>query len=429
MGKEGLSGRSIDPFKPSLSVKNISDAEKWKLLADYDATQAASEFGDKSPQSASKMAQELGAAYLVNVVEQLGSDVASDVLRNLPEDLRQEVLAGLVPERAADLREILSHPAGTVGSLMAKEFLSVPLHFTVKQATQYLQDLPADKKGKISYIYAVDENRRLQGVIQVRDLIFHPSVTLIKDIRTYPVVQVETGMSQRDAAKLLQKHRYLALPVVDPAQKLVGVVNADSALKVFEEQATEDIAKSVGTSGQEIKARSVRQILSLRLPWLSVNILSGLLCAWISGIFSQNLQTAAALFLFVPVVLGLSESTGVQGATIIVRNLVLGSVSLKELKGLLAREVMVGVLIGVICGLVVGGTASFWQGSERLGLALAGSMTLAIFLSALVGLLLPLLFRRLKIDPAMASGPLVLAICDLQTLFVYFTFSGFILSG
>lgn len=159
-----------------------------------------------------------------------------------------------------------------------------------------------------------------------------------------------------------------------------------------------------------------------------MSIASGLLCAFISGFFQQSIQTIAVLFLFVPVVLGLSESTGIQGATIVVRNLALGRVSLKDLGALFLREVAVGAAIGLVCGVIVGFAASFWKADGLLGLAVGSSMALAITVSGLIGLLLPVLFRHFKIDPAIASGPLVLAICDLQTLLVYFGVAGIILS-
>lgn len=407
---------------------NLSDAEKWKLLADQDKTQAASLMTDQTKEKASEIAEELGLSYMVEVVEKLNSDEASDLLRSLPEDFRLKVIEGLSPKKRELIEEILSYAPHTAGSLMSKEFLSIPVHFTIGQATQYLQSMVHDKKGKVSYIYVVDKNNRLEGVIQIRDLIFHPLHAPVKKILVSPVVQVETGMSQMDVAKLLQRHRYLGLPVVDADQKLVGVISADNALQILEEEAIDDIAKAVGTSAEEVKTRSTLRILQLRLPWLCVSIASGLLCAFILNLFDQGSQTLILLFLFVPVVLGVSESAGVQGATIVVQNLASGNASFKDLGALLFREIFVGVLIGIICGCIVGVVASYWQANPSIGLALALSMILTISLSALIGAVLPLLFRSFKIDPAMASGPLVLAICDIQTLAVYFSVAGAILS-
>jgi len=409
------------------TMKSVASVEEWKDLVASDINQAAFEFGAQSPDDALGLAKQLGLEYMVGVVAQLESNAAAEILHNLPKSFRNKIIAELSAEKAANLKEILSYPAGTAGALMSKEFLAIPVDMTIREAIKYLQNVPAEKKGKISYIYVVDKNKRLEGVIQIRDLIFHSPDTIVKTLLRSPVVQAETEMTQLDVAKLLQRHHYLGIPIVDRGQRLVGVVSADSVLKVYEKEAQDDIAKLVGTSPEEIRTHSVRKIINLRMPWLFVNIASGLICAYISGVFQNSLHAIVSLFLFVPIVLGLSESTGVQGATIVVRNIALGNKTFKNLKMLLLREIAVGISIGFICGLVVGAAASYWQANHLLGLALTVSMTTAIIISALIGLLMPVLFMKLRIDPAMASGPLVLAICDIQTLMVYFTVSGAIM--
>jgi len=408
-------------------METAVDIKRWKDYFEYDVNQAASEFCNQSFEEIASIAQGLGADFILSVVLRLGTDGAADLLRNLPDAFRESVFSRIPSDRSALLREILSYAPGTAGAAMAKEVLAVPLESTIGAAIEYLQSLPEDKKGKVSYIYVVDKNRRLGGVIQVRDLIFYSPKKFVKDILQSPVVQVETGMLQLDVARLLQRHRYLGLPVVDENQRLVGVISADTVMRVFEQEAADDIAKMVGTSTREIRTTSVSKIIRSRLPWLSLNILSGLFCAFISGLFQNSIPTVATLFLFVPVVLGLSESIGIQGATIVVRNIAMGRVSLKDLGSLFFREALVGVFVGFVCGMLVGAVASLWKANPLIGLALSVSLTAAIIISSLIGLLLPMLFKRLKVDPAMASGPLVLAICDIQTLIIYFNLSSIIL--
>ncbi len=406
----------------------LSDAEKWKLLAKFDLNQAASSLGAESRAKAEAMAEALGVSYMAEVVSQLGTDAAADLLQNLPEDFKNKVLSQIRTEHSTNLKEILAFPPGTAGSLMSKEYLSVSDTATIGEVAEYLRSVASSKKGKVSYIYVVDANCRLEGVIQIRDLIFHEPQKTVRSILKFPVVQVEVGMSQNDVATLLKRHRYLGLPVVDAAQKLVGVISADNVLQAMEEEAADDIAKIVGTSAEEIRTHSVLTVLKLRLPWLLVSLGTGMLCAYLLGMFEKHLEAVAVLFLFVPVILGISESTGVQGATIVVQNIALGNVSFKDMGRLFFREVAAGVLIGLICGAVVGQFASLWQTSSRLGIALSVSMVVTVFISGIIGFLLPLLFRKFKVDPAMASGPLVLAVCDIQTLVLYFTISGYILS-
>jgi magnesium transporter len=408
-------------------MENQANINKWRDYFDYDAVQAASELCHKPFEEIASIVEGLGVDFMLGIVLRLGTDASAELLRNFPAEFREEVFIRVPQERAEFLKEILSYPPGTAGAAMAKEVLAVVEDATIGETVSYLQSLSEAQRGKVSYIYVVDKGRRLRGVIQTRDLIFYPSEKPVRDILKGPVVQVETGMLQIDVARLLQRHRYLGLPVVDQAQRLVGIISADTVMQVLENEALDDIAKMVGTSSREIRTTSVAKILRSRLPWLSVNIVSGLICAFIAGLFQKDIPTIATLFLFVPIVLGLSESTGVQGATIMVRNIAMGRVSFKDLGSLFFREVLVGVFIGIVCGLSVGAIASLWRASRMVGVALAVSMAVAIIISALLGLLLPVLFKRLKVDPAIASGPLVLAICDIQTLIIYFNISGFIL--
>ncbi|EKD29205.1 MAG: magnesium transporter [uncultured bacterium] len=349
-------------------------------------------------------------------------------MRILPKEIRLRLLPRFSSEQAEFLNELLSYSPETAGALMSKEFISVPVDFTIKQANEHIHSMSMNRrKYKVTYLYGVDSDMRLEGVIQLRDFLFYPPETPLRNILKTPVVQVETGMTQMDVARLLERHHYLGLPVVDKAQRMAGLISADKVLKVFEEEANDDIAKFVGTDADEIRTSSVRRILRLRLPWLCFNLISGLFCAYIAGLF-QDVQSLALLFLFVPVVLGLSESSGVQSATLIVRNISLGKKRFENLKPFIKREIAVGLLTGAICGTIVGVFTLFWNAKYMLGFAVWGSLCLAICFSTIIGLCLPMFFQKMKIDPALASGPLVLALCDLQTLLIYFNLSGALLS-
>lgn len=315
----------------------------------------------------------------------------------------------------------------SVGAIMRQEFLAVTEDSTIEETIGHFRSTKLDKVSKPSYIYVVDSDAHLVGVIQMRDLLSRSPETFVKDIMIKDVVKAEADMDQEEAVRLFIKHRFLALPVVDKAQKLVGVITADEMVDIAELEAEEDIAKLVGTGVDEITTHSIPKIVRLRLPWLVVSILSGLICAFILGWFQYELKSVIALALFIPIVLGLSESTGMQSSTIVVRNIALGRSTFKDVGWLLQKEILVGVIVGIICGTVVGTTASAWQGDQSLGAAIALSMLLAITASGLVGSFLPLLFRSIKIDPALASGPIVLATCDIVTLIIYFRIAGVLL--
>lgn len=319
--------------------------------------------------------------------------------------------------------------SNTVGAIMKKEFLAVPREATIEETIGHFRKTTVEKVSKPSYIYVVDEDERLVGVIQMRDLLSRLPHTFVKDIMIKNVIKVHTDMDQEEVVRFFIRHKFLALPVVDESQRLIGIITADEMVDIAELEAEEDIAKIVGTGVDEITTRSVPRIVRLRLPWLIVSILSGLICAFILGWFQYELKSVIALALFIPIVLGLSESTGMQSSTIVVRNIALGRATFKDVGWLLQKEILVGAIVGLFCGLVVGVAASAWQGSQNLGAAIALSMLFAITASGLIGSFLPLLFRAIKIDPALASGPIVLATCDIVTLIIYFRLSGMLLIG
>ena len=317
----------------------------------------------------------------------------------------------------------------TVGAIMKNEFLAVPEHFTIEETIKHFRTASLEKVSKPSYIYVVDENRHLVGVVQMRDLLSHAPGVRVNDIMIKNVVKVHAEMDQEEAVKYFIRHRFLAIPVVNNDQMLVGIITADEMVDIAELEAEDDIAKIVGTGVDEITSRSIPRIVRLRLPWLAVSIFSGLACAFITGWFQYELKSVIALALFIPIVLGLSESTGTQSATIVVRNMALGRATFKDVRWLLQKEILVGIIVGLACGIFVGGIATMWQESPKLGAALAMSMSASIMLSGAVGSFLPFIFRALGFDPALSSGPIVLATCDVITLLIYFKISGFFLAG
>jgi magnesium transporter len=315
----------------------------------------------------------------------------------------------------------------TAGAIMKKEFLAVSDISTIEETIRHFRGAPLEKVLKPSYIYAIDSGEHLLGVVQMRDLLSRSPDTYVKDIMLRNVIKVDIETDIREVMRIFVAHKFLALPVIDKSQRLVGIVTADDMVDAAGLQADKDIAMIVGTSVDEITSRSIPKIVKLRLPWLVISILSGLTCAFILGWFEYELKTVIALALFTPIVLGISESTAMQSATIVVRNIALGKATLKDVNWLLQKEILVGVIVGLICGVFVGGTAAFWQGNPNLGGALALSMSLAIIVAGVIGSFLPLLFRAVSIDPALASGPIVLAVCDVITLLIYFNLAGFLL--
>jgi len=409
-------------------MHKLTDKQKWELIRESQKILAEKKATPRADVAKQKI-EEMGVAYLAETTAQLTSDSASEFLKNFDKETQKQILSALPEEKLNDIIEILSYPHGSTGSVMAKEYMSVTDNLTVAEAIHRLYDLPVERRGKAPYVYVVNQSGELRGAIKTSDLIFNDKEKQIGEIMHSPVDFIKAEKSELEAARFMQSQNHLALPVVNRDGKLTGVVSANSIVQIMRAQADSNLAKMVGTSAEELQTPSVLGALKLRMPWLLFTILSGFLCAWISDVFQNNLQTLAVLFLFVPLVLGLSESIGIQGATIVVRNLSQGYIPFANLRSLFLKEGSAGFLIGLICAAIVGGIALVWKDNALLGLAIGASMVVAIAISGLIGLLLPILFKAIKVDPAIASGPLVLALCDIQTLIVYFNLSGKILGN
>ncbi len=317
----------------------------------------------------------------------------------------------------------------TVGSIMKNEFLAVSDELTIEETIKHFRTASLEKVSKPSYIYVIDSRGLLVGVVQMRDLLSHAPGVHVRDIMLKNVVKVHAEMDQEEVVRYFIRHRFLALPVINNEQKLVGIITADEMVDIAELEAEDDIAKIVGTGVDEITSRSIPRIVRLRLPWLAVSIVGGFVSAFILGWFERDMKSVIALAIFIPIVLGLSESIGMQSSTIVVRNMALGRATFKDVRWLLQKEMFVGIIVGLICGVFVGGAACLWQANANLGAVLFISMSMSIILSGVIGSCLPFLFRMFKIDPALSSGPIVLATCDIITLLIYFRVSGFFLSS
>lgn len=402
--------------------------EYWRHNATYDPTQASVELVNASEDIWRDAWRSLGSDFFSALLSKIGSDLAAGIVRRIPEDDRRHIISTLSAYKSAAVKEILSYPENTAGAMMAKEVFAVGDDMSIREAVDHISSLDPERRGRISYIYVVDADHMICGALQTKDLILCPQDTPVKKIAKWPVVQVETMMTKADVAQLLQRHRYFGLPVVNAEQKLVGIINANAVIDYIEKEGIDDIAKMAGTGVAEITAKSEWAILCARGPWLAVSLVSGLFCAVLTGFFEHAIPELTVFLLFVPVVLGLSESTGVQSATIVVHNIAKGNTRLRKIMPIVAKEAMAAVYIGLASGVIVGLFGYWWKHNIALGLGLAIPLSLAIMVSACIGLVLPFAFKRFGADPALASGPLVLAACDVQTLIIYFWIAGRILS-
>ena len=309
---------------------------------------------------------------------------------------------------------------------MTSEVFSLDEDVTVEDAISRLRG--AAEVENVSYVYVVDGRKHLVGVLSLRQLIAAPGSSLLGAVMNRDVFKTAVDVDQEEVARTVQRYSLRALPVVDDQGMLVGRVTVDDVIDVLDEEATEDILRMAGTGDEDLTRCSTFSAVRLRLPWLVTCLAGGMVSASILRSFRSELADVIPLMFFVPVIMGMGGNVGIQSSIIVVRGLATGRVDLSRVRRVLARELAIGAIMGAVCGCVVGAAARLVAGQVYIGLVVACSMFCAVTVAAVTGSLLPLAFRRMNIDPAVATGPFVTAVNDITGLLIYFSLAALFLS-
>ncbi|HSW35935.1 MAG TPA: magnesium transporter [Candidatus Limnocylindrales bacterium] len=406
------------------------------LMEELDDQQKVELLERLSDDDAAKILQEMEDFEQASLVRLLGADRATAILRNMPSDDATDLLGELSPEEAhemlqligdeedaTDFGDLLKYPAESAGGIMTTEYISFPEDIPVEEAISRLRII-APEAETIYYIYVVNQEGCLIGVISLRDLIASADGTLLKNIMRHNVISVNAATDQEEVARVVSKYDLLAVPVVDDQGRLLGIVTVDDVLDVLEQEATEDIYHLAGASeveGMELTEAPVAKVVRLRLPWLLISMVGGILSGSVIGRFESTLESIVMLAMFIPVIMDMGGNVGTQSSTIFVRGIATGEIDRTEVWPYFFREVRVGIVLGIICGIVISVVTYIWQGNPYLGLAVGISMMATIMVAALIGTLVPLLCNMMHIDPAITAGPFVTTIKDITGLLIYFS--------
>ena len=311
---------------------------------------------------------------------------------------------------------------------MRKEVARLHVGHTVGETLAELRRRPPP--ARIVYFYVVDDENRLKGVIPTRSLLLSPPEARIAEIMLPNVVAVPVGATVLDACEFFVLHRFLAFPVVDSEQRLVGAIDVElytDELRELSGGINDDLFQLVGVHLARARQPGTVAAFRMRFPWLVCNIAGGIAAAMLSGIFREQLERVVALVLFIPVVLALAESVSIQSVSLTLQLLHGRSPSWALILEKLRRELLIGLMLGAAGGLVVGATALAWLGQPRLALSVLGGIAAGVTASAVLGAATPNLLRRFKLDPQVAAGPVVLAVTDVITLLCYFNVARWLL--
>ena len=372
------------------------------------ASEALSELGvergaelllDMSPEEISKLLQELDP------------DDAAEFVGYLPAELQEDILGAMRQKDAAEVQDLLQYPEQTAGRIMNPNVFSLHEDTTVGEAITRLQTM-----GEVEmafYIYVVDDRNHLVGVLSLRQLLLKRPERRLKDIMVPTVISVRTDTDQEDVARLVDSYNILAMPVVDEENKLVGLITVDDVIDVIKEEATEDIYRLAGLDVHEKVFSSPGTSVRMRIPWLAVNLGTAFLAAFVVSVFEGTIQKFAVLAVFMPIVPLLGGNAGTQTLTVMVRGIALGELSWSNSRKALLKEMLVGLINGIVIGALVALLALFWKGSPVLGFVIGLAMVGNLLVAAFMGTLVPLALRALKVDPALASSVFVTTATDV----------------
>ncbi|MBI5755678.1 MAG: magnesium transporter [Nitrospirae bacterium] len=357
---------------------------------------------------------------IVQLLRHIPSDDVADIFADLTEEKGHEVLTLMGVKEYEAVKELLQYPAETAGGIMNTKVFSLPDDTSVQDAIKKIQE--AGEVEMVFYVYVVDEIGKLVGVVSLRQLLLVPPFTKLRDIMEKEVIRVDTGVDQEEVARLVARYNILAVPVVDKEDRLIGIITVDDVIDVIREEATEDILKMAGTEDDEyIFTSSALRITRFRLPWLMGTLLGELIVGAVLWHFKATLEQVIALVSFAPIISAISGNVGVQSSTVVVRGLATGRVEVTNAMRIWLKDIRVALFIGTICGLLLGIIAYAWHGRPMLGLIVGNAMFVSITVASALGTLMPVLFKILKIDPAVSSGPVVTTLTDIVGFTIYLT--------
>ena len=307
----------------------------------------------------------------------------------------------------------------TTGTLMKIGYIALQESYTVDDAIMYLRQ-NVQGKTNIYYLYIIDSEEKLTGVLSIRELLGAPGDVYITDIMMTDIMSFPTDLDQEEAAQIFRDEDLVSIPVVNKWQQLIGIIHVEDILDVVTQEADEDFEKLFAT-GKEIDFRTNPFTAAFRrLPWLIILLFVGLLSGSIIEKFEATLEAVVALAFFMPMIAGMTGNTGTQSLAVVVRGLSSEKLDMKSAIRLISRESIVGIIIGITCAIVIAIIAYFWQGSLILGFIVGGSLLATLIIGTIAGTIIPLILHKLKMDPAIASGPLITTINDILSLLIYF---------
>lgn len=424
-----LEFRSIlDEYYPQDIAEQFSSLEEKERLLLFDVLseeQGAEVFVELSENEIKILLNIFSDEQISKFANKMELDDAADILAYLEDSRMLKILESL--QRPFELRELLSYEPDTCGGIMTPGFISIRADLKIGAALRYVRLKARETANQIIYVYVTKKFGELAGVISIRQLFMADDHATVGDYMSDEAISVKVDDDQELAADLISKYRFLAIPVTNRNDQLVGIITIDDVVDVIEEEATEDIYQSSGInidetiSGDTSLLRKYFGAYKARTPWLIVTLIGQYLAATLIAKFDLTIAAVPIAISFMPLLSGLSGNIGNQSSTIIIRGISLGEVDTDKSASIFIHELVISICIGITCAIITGLLSFYFYNNQVLSTLIALSLVVSMMLAVGLGTLTPIIFKKMNIDPAIASGPLITTIIDIISFFVYLT--------
>ena len=398
----------------------------FEALVRHDLGKAAEALSEMETSRSVALLTTLNRDDVSRLLQELPSDDATLLVSELPDDLRDEFLDAMKLEHSTVVNELLGFADETAGRIMTPDYFALDEDVTVTEAISELQRR-SEEFEMAFYLYVVDSRNHLLGVVSLRQLLLTPPSTPLRKIMIGDVIKVTTDTDQEEVARIVATYNILAVPVADAENKLVGIVTVDDVLDVMREEATEDIYALAGVEADDRALGSALNSVRGRLPWLMLSLGAALIAVWIVQYFVATIESSIWLAVLIPVVATMGSNAATQTMTVVVRGIGLGEVGWETSRRVITKEALVGLINGTIVGISVCVIITLWFGAKlgsmlfglKLGGILGVTMVLSLVVAGGLGTLVPVLLKRFRVDPALASSMFVVTFTDVITFLFY----------
>ncbi|HDA0726032.1 TPA: magnesium transporter [Staphylococcus aureus] len=412
---------ALHTYEQSEYFEDTTDENRQKIFQYLSPEEVANFFDqlDIDDDEYELLFDKMNATYASHILKEMSYDNAVDILNELTKPKVASLLTLMNKDDANEIKALLHYDEDTAGGIMTTEYLSLKAHTPVKEALLLVKAQAPDAE-TIYVIFVVDDDGKLVGVLSLRDLIVAENDAYIEDIMNERVISVNVADDQEDVAQVMRDYDFMAVPVIDYQEHLLGIITIDDILDVMDEEASEDYSRLAGVSDIDSTNDSIIKTALKRLPWLIILTFLGMITATILGRFEKTLENVALLAAFIPIISGMSGNSGTQSLAVSVRNITTGEINEQSKFRIALREAGSGVLSGVVCATILFTIIVAIYHQPLLALIVAGSLTCAMTVGTFVGSMIPLLMNKLNIDPAVASGPFITTINDIISMLIYF---------